>query len=828
MTPRHDAFISYSHEVSLDLARGLQKWLQLYAKPWYRWRATNVFRDETNLAVAPALWSKITAALEGSGHFVLLAAPDAAQSKWVKREVRYWLGDRNAHDRDEAALDAPMDCAGTERATKLLIVLTDGVIVWSERTGDFDWTVTNALPRCLSGAFKEEPQWADLRAVVKEGDLANSLSRRNVGFMHVVAQLSAPIRGIADFNRLVSDDYRQHRRAIRTAWAAASILVLASITAIWQWQAAQTRQRLSEARGVASVLMQQHNLQGYSSPAALSQGLSAASTLVKLGQPAEAHGLLKTIQSSAAHLKVVIEIPGEWGDVIATPDGSQLIVGMPDGRLTRWDIETGRQTGSVKGESGIRRLQFVADGRLVVFMNGPMSSLWDSKAWIRQRVFPMSARQAALSPDGRFLALGNDNGAEVWSVANGQRQASAGAGSVSALTYSSDGRVLIVNYNFGDDMDYRLRFYSIPGAAEIVPEMETQCPTSYRTYSFGPAGGYVATSCDFDRSSDPQADCDFMVCALPSMELRFQMPAQRRSELAISPKGHLLATEDVGEVEVWDARREKRLATFVHKQNMRQIFLGAGDHVGMVSADALWIDSVATGANSMIIVAPGEGKLVAIGSNGRLAALANEKQQAIYLWETSSPAQFSFEGEISRFLVARNGRYLGAVGRQSRGSDIDLTVVWDIDTGAKVDSYFSDDDDEDDETEPGADQKRIELLLQQSLASARANPLEAMSQDGRWLAVLKDQVAEVRDANSRIVLARIPASGESVQIDFTPDGRRIVVAHDRFIDLWQWQIGDLQANLCGLLHDNLRAPEWRSQLEAADLTANCPPAAPAR
>jgi len=81
----------------------------------------------------------------------------------------------------------------------------------------------------------------------------------------------------------------------------------------------------------------------------------------------------------------------------------------------------------------------------------------------------------------------------------------------------------------------------------------------------------------------------------------------------------------------------------------------------------------------------------------------------------------------------------------------------------------------------------------------------------------------VREAKTQVVLATVPVAGEPVQIDFTPDGRRIVVAHNRFIDLWQWQTGDLQAKLCSLLHDNLRAPEWRSQLEAADLMVNCPP-----
>ena len=80
---RYGAFISYSHAASAEVARGLQKWLETYAKPWWRWRAISVFRDETNLAAAPALWSRIANALDQSSHFILLASPEAARSKWI-------------------------------------------------------------------------------------------------------------------------------------------------------------------------------------------------------------------------------------------------------------------------------------------------------------------------------------------------------------------------------------------------------------------------------------------------------------------------------------------------------------------------------------------------------------------------------------------------------------------------------------------------------------------------------------------------------------------------------------------------------------------------
>ena len=253
---RYGAFISYSHAASAEVARGLQKWLQTYAKPLWRWRAVNVFRDETDLTAAPALWSRIANALDQSSHFILLASPEAAQSKWIKREIRYWLGDQNAGAVGWPDLDAPIANPKPERVATLLIALTAGDISWDEKAGnagDFDWSKTNAVPRQLSGVFREEPQWVDLRTVVRREELRTSLSRSNSEFMRAVAQLAAPIRGIADFSQLVSEDYRQHRRTIGAAWAAAAVLAFATSAAMWQRQTAVAqRDRAVHAEGAAN------------------------------------------------------------------------------------------------------------------------------------------------------------------------------------------------------------------------------------------------------------------------------------------------------------------------------------------------------------------------------------------------------------------------------------------------------------------------------------------------------------------------------------------------------------------------------------------------
>ena len=106
---RYDAFISYSHGADATLAPALQRGLERIAKPWHRRKSLDIFRDQTNLAAAPHLWDTIVTSLQRSRWFVLLCSPAAARSRWVAREVEWWLTHRSADS--------------------LLLVLTEGLAI---------------------------------------------------------------------------------------------------------------------------------------------------------------------------------------------------------------------------------------------------------------------------------------------------------------------------------------------------------------------------------------------------------------------------------------------------------------------------------------------------------------------------------------------------------------------------------------------------------------------------------------------------------------------------------------------------------------------------
>ena len=121
-----NAFISYSHAADDKFAPALQNALQKFAKPWYKKRNLEIFRDESSLSATPHLWKNITAALDESEYLILLASPVSENSHWVNKEIEYWL--------EHKSIDT------------LLIALTGGNLEWDKQNNCFLNPENNSLP----------------------------------------------------------------------------------------------------------------------------------------------------------------------------------------------------------------------------------------------------------------------------------------------------------------------------------------------------------------------------------------------------------------------------------------------------------------------------------------------------------------------------------------------------------------------------------------------------------------------------------------------------------------------------------------------------------
>ena len=204
---KYNAFLSYSHTQDTDLGTSLEKSLEKFAKPTFKRRALEIFRDANDLSLASDLGDKIRDGLEESEYFVCMASKLYAQSKWCQREVEYWL--------EHKSID------------KFIIVLTDGDILYDEDTNDFDWKVTTALPKNLSGAFKGEPFYVDFRNLEPKEDL----NLDHPEFRQRLVLLAATIHG-KSVGDMEGEAAKQHKRTMRIRAAAISVLSLLLVIAI--------------------------------------------------------------------------------------------------------------------------------------------------------------------------------------------------------------------------------------------------------------------------------------------------------------------------------------------------------------------------------------------------------------------------------------------------------------------------------------------------------------------------------------------------------------------------------------------------------------------
>lgn len=296
----YKAFVSYSHAADKQLAPMLQSALQRFAKPFYKLRAINIFRDKTSLHLTPELWPEIQKAIRQSEFFILLASPDSAKSPWVGKEVDEWLTLKSGSP------------------DNLLLVLTDGTLEWNDTGNDFNWERTDALPPSLRGKFRSEPLFADLRWV----KTAQDLSLRHPQFLDEIGTLGAALHGRPK-DMMIGEDVKQHR--ILKATAAATLVVLLILTAgasVAAYVATQQRKRAEqqtrladEQRGIANT---QRGIAVQERDNATTQARIASEEREKAVEAARQESIAKTNAERAAELEKRARLEAEANLRLAT------------------------------------------------------------------------------------------------------------------------------------------------------------------------------------------------------------------------------------------------------------------------------------------------------------------------------------------------------------------------------------------------------------------------------------------------------------------------------------------------------------------------------
>src|SRR5882724_7907479 len=198
-----DAFISYSGR--RDLSRLVFSRLsRLGASPWpfSKWWGLKVFFDKRQIRVGDDLPQSISDAVATSEYFVLLASKAAARSKWVVKELEFWLE--------------------RKPASNILIIMVNGQIKWDHEANDFNWNVTDCIPPILRGRYKKECCWEDLRQV--NPSALDKITRKTL--RDVIASVGAKILN-KPRESILADETRKRKWSL-----AVSIVVVAALIGV--------------------------------------------------------------------------------------------------------------------------------------------------------------------------------------------------------------------------------------------------------------------------------------------------------------------------------------------------------------------------------------------------------------------------------------------------------------------------------------------------------------------------------------------------------------------------------------------------------------------
>ena len=336
MASRYAAFLSYSHTADGELAPLVQRGLQRLARPWYRRPTVKIFRDETSLAANPGLWTSIEKNLAESDYLILLAAPDAAESAWVAKEIQWWREHRDAET--------------------LLIVVTDGKIAWDAQSVDFDWQGTNCLPPSLKGFAREEPLHVDLRWA-KRRQLPHL---RDPRVREALLMLLAAITGRPK-DELDSEDIRQARRFKFAAIATGVLVAVLAVGAVYgTWNAARNRveadrnYRQSESRRLAAA-----SLEEMDQNRSIDRAITLAVLAWQLTHTPEAESALQRLQRTTSDVaRIFGRQTSEIKHLEFSGDSSVLATAAEDGSIALWRVADWSQTRIVlPGELDSRRLE---------------------------------------------------------------------------------------------------------------------------------------------------------------------------------------------------------------------------------------------------------------------------------------------------------------------------------------------------------------------------------------------------------------------------------------------------------------------------------------
>lgn len=396
----YDAFLSYSRDSDGEFAPAFHAQLLDFDRregvP-----GLNIFLDRTGLANNPSLWDSIVRKLERSRYLILFASEGAASSRYVAKEVAWWLDHREPET--------------------LLVALTSGRIVWDQTANEIDAISTTALPAPLVQRIDHEPKWTDLTRLRQRRFWRHHPDRATA-----LAELVAPLRGqdVGTEEILSAHIARQSTASLRNRLASAALAValVAAMTAggVAWWQADRAGKAVNA--NAAHLLGATSHVVHQDDPATAQLLAVEAVRRLRDGQTRTALFNAVTANEPAdPYLLRTVDVPEETrlADVAATTTG---VVGRTGkGDLVRWNPDDGPPEvlrgdrtpfGTVTGPDGAGPVVAgSADGTVVAAVDdlgvtvGRFGELPEGSTTRQTHLDLPGATTVAVTPDGGTLLI---------------------------------------------------------------------------------------------------------------------------------------------------------------------------------------------------------------------------------------------------------------------------------------------------------------------------------------------------------------------------------------------------------------------------------------